>query len=328
MIESTSCSKERRLLLHVGLPKTGSTMLQLSEFPKLSCQGVHFAGKSRVMPEAGSRSWAAVLQHAVRRDDCARAAGLEVVERMPPRTLYSNEDFLMPFGFELDSLRPTSVEPFDRLDRMMGLLRGQAKVMILAVQRDPRDLVPSLHFECLKQGFACTLEPGRFWELLCTTSPWVDLVLRPGRLERELRARYPEASISLVSFADLQRDPWEALAPGLSFLGCDVPQGLPASERVNARRLLGERAMFSKEHRSFTSRRLLLQAADRRLPVADRIRRAVRAISLAAGPLRFAGVDTGGASLRARIGRDLGLDLEDPREGGEGLPGEAPVEDR
>lgn len=275
-----------RLLLHIGLPKAASTLLQREVFPSLVGNGVQFKGKTSTGGWADPGLWRHVRDYSLAGRCQARPDAIAEVAGTRGTAIFSSEDFLNPFGFRTNTLIPETVGSFERLDRAMALMPASAEVMILVVIRRQDDWLASFHFECLKQGYFAHRDLRAFWRFLSDETPWVSEVLDFDALDRSLRARYPGARISMIPLEGLGQSAGASLREAFAFLGRSKAAEPVAAMPLNKRQTSGTRALFAPSDMRFMRRRIARQVLQPRMPVAERLARLRLLGSLHGGALR------------------------------------------
>ena len=262
----------RKLLLHIGLPKTGTTLLQRDIFPLANKKdGCRFTGKTCPGKWDGRGLWRNVhLYSALEHDDLAEVARREIAGTKEDYIIFSSEAFLNPFGFKRSSLQPTITPVFERLDRFFSLLPTAVEVTILVTIRHQAKWLESFHIECLKQGFVTNFSEQGFWQLLAERIEWAPAVLTYQKLARELHIRYNPSRIHIIPCEEIVESPKAAFEAIFDLFGCaglDLPLRAPV---VNVRRRARGRILLSGQDRKFMTRRILAQVVDSRLSWRDR----------------------------------------------------------
>ena len=271
----------RKLLLHIGLPKTGTTLLQRDIFPLANKNDVsRFTGKTCPVKWSERGLWRnAHLYSALGHDDLAVAARREIAGTKEDYIIFSSEAFLNPFGFKRSSLQPTITPVFERLDRFFSLLPTMVDVTILVTIRHQAKWLESFHIECLKQGFVTNLSRQGFWQLLEEKIGWAPAVLTYQILARELHSRYNPARIHIIPYEGIVENPKAALESIFELFGCaglDLPLRAPV---VNARTRAKGRILLSGKEQRFMTRRIFAQVFDSHLSWRDKSARVAALLS-------------------------------------------------
>lgn len=286
----TSMSDGKKILLHLGLPKTASTFLQRQVFPELAIGDTRFFGKTSNGNWNDPRLWRGVRDYCLARDDTAYAAATAELQTLRCNAIFSSEDFLNPFGFRQKQLVPELVPTYERLDRFMGLVTDKSRVRLLVVSRRPQDWFASFHFECLKQGYFANLDQTAFCEALSCECDWASDVLNNPDLAQTLRKRYPGVEVESLVMEYLLKDPLTALSPSAAFLGVPT-KGIKIDLRgINQRTLQGDNVYLKASDRSFLRGRLLRQILYPGLSRSARIARLKLLLSTYAGRVRRRGL--------------------------------------
>lgn len=292
-----------RIVVHCGLPKTASTLLQRDVFPLFDGRGVTYRGKSSPGVWKKPQEWIGVRDYVLSRHDRARQRAIAEVRQSESLDLFSSEDLLNPFGFRAGTLVPERVSPFERLDRLIDTVGNQAELFLLMVLRDPVRWLESFHYECLKQGYVSTVRIKDFIEQLNEPPGWIDAVLHFEHLHDALRARYPNARLRFVALDHLLDHPGPALADMQAFLGTRIECPDLRQRRVNVRHRhpVTGNPCFSWDSAGFATRRRLRQQLEPDLEWSDRLAAGRFLMSLWAGSLRTVGLPRIPARDRARL---------------------------
>lgn len=310
-------TSEKKILLHLGLPKTASTFLQKQIFPKLTTEYTRFYGKTSNGNWSDSTLWRGVRDYCLSRDESGYEAALEEVQSLAGNAIFSSEDFLNPFGFSEFGLLPERVPTFARIDRFVRLLPDDIRVRALVITREPGDWLASFHFECIKQGYFSKYDQNAFWSFLSRDCCWVNNILLNSDLAQTLKTRYPSFEVEVLSMNALVSDPLKALEPSLSFLGMNVNDRTQIDgRRTNKRNQEGSRVYLTVSDRAFLRGRLLRQVMHRGMKCSDRADRIGMLLSVHAGRIKWQGLprycqvpelsEPSHSSTKAQVGAPVG----------------------